>query len=65
MFPVETHSSRGAGWLCRCQELILSPVEQPMGSDDDRSYYIGALVSCVNVMMSAMYRAAAVEWPVS
>ena len=28
--PDESHNSRGAGWLCWCQELIQSPVKQPV-----------------------------------
>ena len=56
--PVESHSSRGEGLLCRCQELTYSPVEQLASSDDVRNCCIGTSVSCDevgSVTMSAMY----------
>ena len=33
----ESHSSRGAGWLYRCQELTQSPIEQHASCGDVQS----------------------------
>ena len=47
--PVESIGGRGAVWLYLCQELMQSPVEQPVSCDDVQSYCIWALVRCGDV----------------
>ena len=62
---VTSHSCQETHRLYRCQELTQSPVEQPASCDDVHSYCIWTSVSSGDVgsmIMSAMYRAAAIEW---